>query len=100
MVGIFVLSMLAMMVVPLCYSSTLIDRHHPDGHRVRIEINDGRTRNSTLTLTRGKPAGNADFPDVGNGGFFYSPPHPWGEKEKKERKKKEKKRKGHPYKSI
>ncbi|WP_422474621.1 hypothetical protein [Endozoicomonas sp. ALB032] len=93
MVGIFVLSMLAMMVVPLCYSSTLIDRHHPDGHRVRIEINDGRTRNSTLTLTRGKPAGNADFPDVGNGGFFYSPPHPWGGRKRKEKDIKRKKKK-------
>ncbi|WP_252177408.1 RING finger domain-containing protein [Endozoicomonas sp. 4G] len=82
MVGIFVLSllamMLAMMIVPLCYSSTLIDRHHPDGRKFRIEINDERTRNSTLTLTGGKPAGNADFPVVGNGGFFYLPPPPWG----------------------
>ncbi len=83
----FVLSLLAMMlammlamtVVPLCYSSILIDRHHPDEHRVRLEINDGRTRNSTLTLTGGKLAGNADFPGVAdNGGFFYLPPPPWG----------------------
>ncbi|WP_252177411.1 RING finger domain-containing protein [Endozoicomonas sp. 4G] len=85
MVGIFVLSllamMLAMMIAPLCYSSTLIDRHHPDGRKVRIEINDGRKRNSTLTVTGGKPAGKADFPSVGNGdngGFFYLPPPPWG----------------------
>ncbi|WP_252177434.1 RING finger domain-containing protein [Endozoicomonas sp. 4G] len=86
MVGIFVLSLLAMMAVPLCYSSPLIDRHHPDGRKFRIEINDGKTRNSTLTVTGGKPAGNADFPSVGNGdkggnggngGFFYLPPPPW-----------------------
>ncbi|WP_252177415.1 RING finger domain-containing protein [Endozoicomonas sp. 4G] len=82
-IGIFVLSLLAMMVVPLCHSSTLIDRHHPDGRKFRIEINDGKTWNNTLTLTGGKPAGNADFPSVGNGdnggngGFFYLPP-PWG----------------------
>ncbi|WP_252177435.1 RING finger domain-containing protein [Endozoicomonas sp. 4G] len=90
-VGIFVLSllamvlamMLAMMIVPLCYSSTLIDRHHPDERKVPIEINDGKTRNSTLTVTGSKPTGNADFPSVGNGGnggnggFFYLPP-PWG----------------------
>ncbi|WP_252177409.1 hypothetical protein [Endozoicomonas sp. 4G] len=86
----FVLSLLAMMLVammlvammiaPLCYSSTLIDRHHPDGRKVRIEINDEKTRNNTLTLTGGQLAGNADFPSVGNGGnggFFYLPP-PWG----------------------
>ncbi|WP_422473571.1 CHY zinc finger protein [Endozoicomonas sp. ALB032] len=36
----FVLFPLAMVVVPLCYSSTLIDRHHLDGSRVQIEIND------------------------------------------------------------
>ncbi|WP_252177432.1 RING finger domain-containing protein [Endozoicomonas sp. 4G] len=80
MVGIFVLSLLAMMIVPLCYSSNLIDRHHPNGYRVRTEINDGKTRNSTLTMTGSKPAGNVDFPSVGNGGnggFFYLPP-PWG----------------------
>ncbi|WP_252177421.1 RING finger domain-containing protein [Endozoicomonas sp. 4G] len=83
-VGIFVLSLLAMMVVPLCYSSNLIDRHHLDGHKVRTEINDEKTHNSTLTVTGGKPAGNADFPSVGNGdnggngGFFYLPPPPWG----------------------
>ncbi|WP_252177410.1 RING finger domain-containing protein [Endozoicomonas sp. 4G] len=79
-IGIFVLSLLAMMVVPLCDSSTLIDRHHPDGRKVRIEINDVKTRNNTLTMMGGKPAGNADFPSVGNGGnggFFYLPP-PWG----------------------
>ncbi|WP_252177425.1 RING finger domain-containing protein [Endozoicomonas sp. 4G] len=89
MVGIFALFLLAIMlvmIVPLCYSSLLIDRHHPDGRKVRTEINDGRTRNSTLTLTGGKPAGNANFPSVGfpsvgnggNGGFFYLPPPPWG----------------------
>ncbi|WP_252177399.1 RING finger domain-containing protein [Endozoicomonas sp. 4G] len=82
MVDIFALSllamMLAMMIVPLCYSSTLIDRHHPDGRKFRIEINDEKTRNSTLTLTGGKPAANADYPGVGNGGFFYSPPPPGG----------------------
>ncbi len=76
--GILVLSLLAMLVVPLCYSSTLIDRYHPDGRKVRIEINDWRTRNNTLTLTGGQPAGNADFPGVGSGGFFYLPPPPWG----------------------
>ncbi|WP_252177397.1 RING finger domain-containing protein [Endozoicomonas sp. 4G] len=86
--GIFILfllaMMLAMMIAPLCYSSTLIDRHHPDGRTFRIEINDEKTRNNTLTVTGGKPAGNADFPSVGNGdnggngGFFYSPPPPWG----------------------
>ncbi|WP_252177398.1 RING finger domain-containing protein [Endozoicomonas sp. 4G] len=84
MVGIFVLSLLAMMLVPLCYSSTLIDRHHPDGRKFRIEINDEKTRNNTLTVTGGQPAANTDFPSVGNGdnggngGFFYSPPPPWG----------------------
>ncbi|WP_252177430.1 RING finger domain-containing protein [Endozoicomonas sp. 4G] len=78
MVDIFVLSLLAIMVVPLCYSSALVDRHHPDGRKFRIEINDERTRNSTLALTGGKPAGNADYPGVGNGGFFYLPPPPWG----------------------
>ncbi len=36
----FVLFLLAMAVVPLCYCSTLIDQHHPDGHGVRIEIED------------------------------------------------------------
>ncbi|WP_252177433.1 RING finger domain-containing protein [Endozoicomonas sp. 4G] len=84
-VGIFVLSllamMLAMMIVPLCYSATLIDHHHPDGRKFRSETNDEKTRNSTLTVTGGKPAGNADFPSVGNGGnggFFYLPPPPWG----------------------
>ncbi|WP_422137545.1 RING finger domain-containing protein [Endozoicomonas sp. ALC020] len=77
-IDILVLSLLAMMVVPLCYSSTLIDRHYPDGRKVRIEINDWRTRNNTLTLTGGQPAGNADFPGVGSGGFFYLPPPPWG----------------------
>ncbi|WP_252177403.1 RING finger domain-containing protein [Endozoicomonas sp. 4G] len=83
MVGIFVPSLLAIMIVPLCYSSPLTDRHHPDGRKLRIESNDGKTRNSTLTVTEGKPAANADFPSVGNGdnggnggkgGFFYSPP--------------------------
>ncbi|WP_252177413.1 RING finger domain-containing protein [Endozoicomonas sp. 4G] len=78
MFGIFVPSLLAMMIVPLCYSSTLIDRHHPDGHRVKTEINDEKTRNNTLTMAGGKLAGNADFPGVGKGGFFYSPPPPWG----------------------
>ncbi|WP_422474615.1 RING finger domain-containing protein [Endozoicomonas sp. ALB032] len=76
--GILVLSLLAMLVVPLCYSSTLIDRHHPDGRKFRIEINDGKTRNSTLTVTGGQRAGNADFPGVASGVFFYSPPPPWG----------------------
>ncbi|WP_252177436.1 RING finger domain-containing protein [Endozoicomonas sp. 4G] len=70
--------LVAMMTVPLCYSSPLIDRHHPDGHRVRIEINDGKIQNNTLTVTGGQLAGNTDFPGVGNGGFFYSPPPPWG----------------------
>ncbi|WOG27573.1 CHY zinc finger protein [Endozoicomonas sp. 8E] len=36
----FVLFPLAMVVVPLCYSSTIIDRHYSDGSRVQIEIND------------------------------------------------------------
>ncbi|WP_252177441.1 CHY zinc finger protein [Endozoicomonas sp. 4G] len=70
--------MLAMMIAPLCYSSTLIDRHQPDGDRVRLEINDGRVRNNTLPLTGGKLAGDVDFPGVGNRGFFYLPPPPWG----------------------
>ncbi|WP_422452385.1 hypothetical protein [Endozoicomonas sp. ALC066] len=68
--GIFVFSLLAMLVVPLCYSSTLIDRHHPDGRKFRIEINDGKTRNSTLTVTGGQRAGNADFPGVASGFFI------------------------------
>ncbi|WOG27560.1 RING finger and CHY zinc finger domain-containing protein [Endozoicomonas sp. 8E] len=37
----FVLLLLALAVLPLCYSSTIIDRNNHDGHRVRIEINDG-----------------------------------------------------------
>ncbi|WP_252177395.1 RING finger domain-containing protein [Endozoicomonas sp. 4G] len=73
-----VLSLLTMTFVPLCLSSTIVDRHHPDERKLRIEINDGKTGNNTLTLTGGQPAGNADFPGVGNGGFFYSPPPPWG----------------------
>ncbi|WP_422410912.1 MULTISPECIES: RING finger domain-containing protein [unclassified Endozoicomonas] len=77
-VGIFAFSLLAMMIVPLCYSSNLIDRHHPDGRKTLIEINDGKTRNSTLKVTGGKLADKADFPGVGDGGFFYSPPPPWG----------------------
>ncbi|WP_448215529.1 CHY zinc finger protein [Endozoicomonas sp. 2B-B] len=36
----FVLSLLAMAVVPLCYCLTIIDRHNPND-RVRIEINEG-----------------------------------------------------------
>ncbi|WOG27572.1 hypothetical protein [Endozoicomonas sp. 8E] len=36
----FVLFLLAVAVVPLCYCSTIIDRHHPDGRGVRIEIDD------------------------------------------------------------
>ncbi|WOG27567.1 CHY zinc finger protein [Endozoicomonas sp. 8E] len=36
----FVLSLQAMAVVPLCYSSNIIDRHNQGGHRVRIEIGD------------------------------------------------------------
>ncbi|WP_257287766.1 RING finger domain-containing protein [Endozoicomonas sp. SESOKO2] len=77
-IGIFVFSLLAMIVVPICYSSTLIDSHHPDGRKFRIEINDGKTRNSTLIVTGGQPAGNADFSGVARGGFFYLPPPPWG----------------------
>ncbi|WP_422136621.1 RING finger domain-containing protein [Endozoicomonas sp. ALD040] len=38
----FVLFLVAMAVLPLCYSSTIIDRHNPGGHKVRIEINDGK----------------------------------------------------------
>ncbi|WP_422136626.1 CHY zinc finger protein [Endozoicomonas sp. ALD040] len=38
----------------------------------------GQTRNSTLTMTGDRLAGNADFSGGGNGGFFYSPPPPWG----------------------
>ncbi|WP_257282476.1 CHY zinc finger protein [Endozoicomonas sp. ISHI1] len=34
---IFVLTLLSLAVVPLCYSSTLIDRHHSDVHKVRVE---------------------------------------------------------------
>ncbi|WP_422492130.1 CHY zinc finger protein [Endozoicomonas sp. ALD068] len=37
----FVLPLLAMAVVPFCYSSTIIHRHNPGGHKVRIEINHG-----------------------------------------------------------
>ncbi|AMO58176.1 hypothetical protein GZ77_20815 [Endozoicomonas montiporae] len=33
------LFLLAMVAVQLCYSSTIIDRHHTDGYKVRIEIN-------------------------------------------------------------
>ncbi|WP_257280389.1 CHY zinc finger protein [Endozoicomonas sp. ISHI1] len=36
----FVLFLLIMAVVPLCCSSTIIDRHNPGGQKVRIEIND------------------------------------------------------------
>ncbi len=31
----------ATVVMQLCYSSTIIERHNPHGHRVRIEVNDG-----------------------------------------------------------
>ncbi|WOG27570.1 RING finger domain-containing protein [Endozoicomonas sp. 8E] len=37
----FVFPLMAM-VAPLCYSSTIIDRYNPGGHKVRIEINDGK----------------------------------------------------------
>ncbi|WP_252177426.1 hypothetical protein [Endozoicomonas sp. 4G] len=46
--GIFVLFLLAMVVVPLCYSSNLIERHS-DGHRVRGEINDRKKGVSIFT---------------------------------------------------
>ncbi|WOG27566.1 RING finger domain-containing protein [Endozoicomonas sp. 8E] len=36
----FVLFLMTMWVVTLCYSSTIIDRHNPGGQKVRIEIND------------------------------------------------------------
>ncbi len=36
----FVLSLITTVVAQLCYSSTVIDRHSPDGYKVRIEIND------------------------------------------------------------
>ncbi|WP_422473584.1 MULTISPECIES: hypothetical protein [unclassified Endozoicomonas] len=36
----FVLFLTTMLVVTLCYSSTIIDRHNPGGQKVRIEIND------------------------------------------------------------
>ncbi|WP_252177443.1 CHY zinc finger protein [Endozoicomonas sp. 4G] len=101
----FILSLLAMAFVPMCHSLTIIDRHNPDGNKVRIEFNEGTDlqdvsqrrlslllpegfhdrnsgletgRNGTLPLTGGKLAGDVDFPGVGNGGFFYSPPPPWG----------------------
>ncbi|WP_257288249.1 CHY zinc finger protein [Endozoicomonas sp. SESOKO2] len=37
----FVLCLLAIVVMPLCHSSTLIDWHHSDGHKLRVEINNG-----------------------------------------------------------
>ncbi|WP_422414159.1 hypothetical protein, partial [Endozoicomonas sp. ALB122] len=37
----FVLFLMTMLVVTLCYSSTIIDRHNPGGQKVRIEINHG-----------------------------------------------------------
>ncbi|WP_448215525.1 CHY zinc finger protein [Endozoicomonas sp. 2B-B] len=37
----FVLFLMTMLVVTLCYSSTIIDRHNPGRHKVRIEINHG-----------------------------------------------------------
>ncbi|WP_422139745.1 RING finger and CHY zinc finger domain-containing protein [Endozoicomonas sp. ALC020] len=36
----FVLLLLALAVLPLCYCATIIDQNNHDGHRVRIEIND------------------------------------------------------------
>ncbi|WP_257274178.1 CHY zinc finger protein [Endozoicomonas sp. SESOKO4] len=37
----FVVSLLATAIVPLCYPSTFIERHSPDGQMVQVEINDG-----------------------------------------------------------
>ncbi|WP_448215528.1 RING finger domain-containing protein [Endozoicomonas sp. 2B-B] len=37
----FVLFLMTMLVVTLCNSSTIIDRHNPGGQKVWIEINDG-----------------------------------------------------------
>ncbi|WP_422412949.1 MULTISPECIES: CHY zinc finger protein [unclassified Endozoicomonas] len=36
----FVVSLITIVVVPSVYSSTIIDRHNPDGQRVQIEISD------------------------------------------------------------
>uniref|UniRef100_UPI002148DFBD hypothetical protein n=1 Tax=Endozoicomonas sp. SESOKO3 TaxID=2828744 RepID=UPI002148DFBD len=97
---VFVLSLHAIAIAPLCNSSTIVDWHNPGGQKVRLEINGGivpqvvsqwqlysdnikdsdlktgQTLNNTVTLAGDNLAGSADLPGGSNGGFFYSFPSP------------------------